>query len=151
MSRAARVLRAFGAYSSSALVYAAVGGAAALVEWSTFAAVLRAGLAGYVQAALVAFAVATLVNYALSRRYAFVRRTSSSLGEIVRTYAVSAAALGVNLGAMVLLVESGAAAPLPAKIAGTGCGFFLNYFGRQFWVFDSAPRHRWPSWRSRRD
>jgi putative flippase GtrA len=129
-------------------VYVAIGGVSALVEWAIFYALLtRLGI-NYVIAALGGFALATLVNYVVSRRYGFLRRDSaterdSATGrEIATIYVVSLLALAVNLGAMIALIEMAGAHVLLAKVLGTGCGFLCNFAGRQFWVFNSAPRWR---------
>ena len=146
MSGVRAFLRGASRYSGSLLVYVAVGGASALVEWAVFYLALQA--MAYVAAALAGFAVATMVNYGLSRHFAFVRRDSSTTEEMFKTYLVSGFALGVNLAVMIALVELVSLAPLPAKIAGTGCAFLFNFAGRQFWVFASTPRHRLP-WENR--
>lgn len=123
-------------------VYVVIGGVSALVEWAIFYALLtRLGL-NYVIAALGGFALATLVNYVVSRRYGFLRRAGGTGREIAAIYVVSGLALAVNLGAMIALVELASAQVLLAKVLGTGCGFLCNFAGRQFWVFDSAPRWR---------
>lgn len=129
-------------YRFSLGVYLLIGGASALAEWTLFYLLLRAGALGYVAAALYGFALATLLNYLLSRRYGFLTLGGARALELAKTYLVSAAALGVNLGVLVLLVEQAGFAPLPAKVLGTGCGFLLNYCGRQFWVFRAEPRYR---------
>lgn len=141
MKSAVAVWRRITRYRASLAVYFLVGGSAALVEWTVFYLLLRFANIGYLAAAVCGFAVATLVNYGLSRRYAFLSKGVPAGGEIARTYLVSAFGLSVNLGSMTLLVELAGLHPLPAKIFGTGCGFLINFTGRQFWVFRSAPRY----------
>jgi putative flippase GtrA len=127
-------------YYASLLVYVVVGGVSALVEWAVFYFALNFLDVHYVLAALIGFAVATLVNYGISRRYAFIRKQDTA-SELFQTCLVSAAGLAVNLGVTIALIELFGAPALLAKIAGTGAGFLLNFTGRQFWVFDSKPRH----------
>ena len=136
-------------YLASLFVYALVGGAAAIVEWAVFyVAVRRAGM-HYIPAALSGFVLATLVNYYISSRYAFLRRQGSGGRELGQVYAVSVIGLAVNLGTTVALVELARAGEMLAKVAGTGCGFLFNFAGRQFWVFDREPRHRLSTWLGR--
>jgi putative flippase GtrA len=128
-------------YTASFLAYALVGGICAVVEWTVFLALLWITEVHYVRAAIGGFAIATLVNYVLSRRYVFLRKTTATYREIVRIYVVSALGFAVNLGVTVLLVDLFGTLPIVGKIVGTGCGFLWNFLGRQFWVFDSTPRH----------
>ena len=130
------------AYLPALGVYVLIGGASALVEWAVFFLLLTVVSVNYVLAAVGGFALATLVNYLISRRYGFLRRDRNTGREIAAIYVVSLVALGVNLGAMIALVEFAHVHVLLAKVLGTGCGFLCNYAGRQFWVFDSAPKWR---------
>ena len=136
-------------YFASLLVYGAVGGAAALVEWAAFYIALELADFHYLVAALIGFVFATWVNYLLSARYAFIRKQARAGVELTKVYVVSSLALVVNLGVTIALVEVLAAHPMAAKIAGTGCGFLLNFAGRQLWVFDSRPRHQLSDWLKR--
>ena len=136
-------------YCASLLVYGAVGGAAALVEWAAFYVALELAGFHYLAAALIGFVFATWVNYLLSARYAFIRKGARAGVEVAKVYLVSLLAMMVNLGVTVTLVEMLAAHPMAAKIAGTGCGFLLNFAGRQLWVFDSRPRHQLSDWLKR--
>ncbi len=138
-SKARALAAAAQRYSGNFAVYFVLGGCCALIEWTAFAIALR--FIGYITAALIGFAVGTLANYWLSRKLAFVRRDVSTYEELARIYAVSGFAMAVNLGAMIALVELAGLPPLAAKILGTGCGFFFNFCGRQFWVFAPVPRH----------
>ena len=140
---------ALGGYFASLMVYAAVGGAAALVEWAAFYATLELADLHYLVAALIGFVFATWVNYLLSARYAFIRKEARAGVELTKVYLVSLLALVVNLGVTIALVELVAAHPMAAKVAGTGCGFVLNFAGRQLWVFDARPRHRLSEWLKR--
>lgn len=141
MKRVEAAWQALQRYRVSFGVYFLVGGAAAIAEWTLFWLLLQASLLPYLPAALCGFGIGTLVNWLLSRRYAFLSRGGARSIELLNTYLVSAVALAVNLGVLVLLVERFWMDPLPAKILGTGSGFLLNYCGRQFWVFQSQPRH----------
>lgn len=129
-------------YLPALRVYFLIGGVSALVEWAVFYALLKLLGLYYVFAALGGFVLATLVNYVGSRRYGFLRRDTSTGREIAAIYLVSLLALAVNLGATMALVEWANVHVLFAKPLGTGCGFLCNFAGRQFWVFDSAPRWR---------
>lgn len=117
------------------LRYAAVGAIAALVEWATFAVLHIALGAHYLGAALVGFALATLVNYVISIRFVFVAGTFARPAELSLVYAVSATALALNLGVTAALVELAGVLPLTAKIAGTGAAFAVNFGLRHRVIF----------------
>src|SRR5437016_13463979 len=89
MLRWGQIVRFFDTYVLSAAVYVLVGGASALVEWSSFF-VLRSRLNAIV-AAIVAFFIATAVNYALSRGLAF-RSMRRGWSEAALLFALSAVA-----------------------------------------------------------
>jgi putative flippase GtrA len=126
-------------YVLSAGIYFFVGGASAVVEWFSF--FLLQQYLNVVTAAVVAFFIATAVNYVLSRNVAF-RSVRDPWVEIGLLFSLSAFAFLVNLGVFLACYSFLGANVMIAKILGTGSGFALNFAARQFLVFSSASRFR---------
>jgi putative flippase GtrA len=140
-------LRAAYPYNVTFIVYFFVGGMCALIEWSVFAAVHFLAHAHYLLAATVTFLLGTYLSYLLSARVTFFSRGRSATQEVFLVYFVSALAFGVNVGTMAALMAWAGVPTMPAKIMGTGMGFFWNYGLRQFFVFHRVP----PTWRQFRE
>jgi putative flippase GtrA len=117
------------------LKYVGVGGAAALVEWTSFALLVGAARIHYLAAVIISFILATAVNYLLSGRFVFVRGRHPAHKELLLLYLVSAIGLFLNLILMTLFVGLWSIHPMPAKIAATGFVFFWNFGARKMWVF----------------
>ena len=138
-----RLLQLLHTYWLSFGAYLMVGGTAALVEWGVFYLAFRYGRINYLAAAVAAFFVATFVNYLLSIRVSFRSRAGRSRGaEMGLIYAVSAVGLLVNLAVTAFGIEVLHVWVILAKVAGTGVAFIWNFAGRQFFVFERAPRWR---------
>lgn len=118
------------------LKYVGVGGTAALVEWSSFALLIRHAHLHYLTAVTVSFLAATAVNYVLSARFVFVRGRHPAHRELFLLYLVSAIGLVLNLLLMSFFVGYLSIHALPAKIASTGTVFFWNFGSRKMWVFE---------------
>jgi len=116
--------------------YVGVGGTAALVEWTTFALLIKAARVHYLAAATISFVLATAVNYLLSVLFVFVRGRHPAHKELILLYAVSAIGLFLNLLLMSLFVGVFAMQKMPSKIAATGIIFFWNFGARKMWVFE---------------
>ncbi len=116
--------------------YVGVGGAAALVEWSSFALLIGFVHLHYLAAVTVSFVVATAVNYVLSARFVFVRGRHPAHKELLLLYLVSAVGLALNLLFMSFFVGRLSIPAMPAKIASTGLVFFWNFSARKMWVFE---------------
>jgi putative flippase GtrA len=124
-------------------VYCFVAVASALTEWVSFLIVGR--FVTPIVAALVAFIVATGVNYELSRGLAFWSKRARGQ-EVLLVFLMSALAFLFNFSAFVFCMEFLLFSPLLAKIIGTGTGFIMNYAFRQFVIFSREPR--FASWNS---
>ena len=116
--------------------YVGVGGTAALVEWTTFALLIKAARVHYLAAATISFVLATAVNYLLSVLFVFVRGRHPAHKELILLYVVSAIGLFLNLLLMSLFVGVFAMQAMPSKIAATGIIFFWNFGARKMWVFE---------------
>ena len=102
-------------FALSVAVYGAVGGASAFVEWSSFYLLHRHLHA--LTAACIAFLIATLINYILSRGAAF-KSTRPWQREIGILFALSAIAFVSNLGLFTLLYAMAGVDALLAKFSG---------------------------------
>lgn len=83
-----------------------VGTSGFVVNLAVFALLHYVGL-HYVPAALAAFAVSWSSNFVLNRRWTFRRRDRPCVTQGLRYLLVSIAALGLGLGVLSLLVETG--------------------------------------------
>ena len=116
--------------------YVGVGGTAALVEWTSFALLIRIAQLHYLYAVTASFIAATAVNYVLSALFVFVRGRHPVHKELILLYMVSAIGLFLNLLLMSLFVGLFAMQKMPSKIAATGIIFFWNFGARKIWVFE---------------
>jgi len=116
--------------------YFVVGGVAAIVEWLSFAALFYQASVNYVVSAVLAFAVAWAVNYWLSLKFVFTGGRHPKQLEALYVGLVSMVGAGINIGAMVMLVEWAGLPVMPAKIIGTGATFFWNFLVRHFLIFE---------------
>ena len=136
MNDAAEIGNFIDTYALSAVTYVFIAGISAGVEWSTFFAVKAMGV---FKAAIIAFFVATLANYVLSRGVAF-KSKRPHWEEIGLLFALSALAFLFNLGAFAFVYVILSIDPMMAKILGTGVGFAMNYTFRQFVIFERTSR-----------
>ncbi len=122
------------------LSYFGVGGAAAIVEWITFFVMDRIGLP-YLISTIIAFIVATFVNWFLGRTYTFKDSAfkDKKTKEILLVFLVSAIGLGFNLLLMYLFVDvigmNTNLLKTIAKILATGIVFVWNYLSRKLWIY----------------
>jgi putative flippase GtrA len=116
--------------------YLFVGGAAALVDFVLFAALVKlSGLAWY-YAAMVSFTLATLVNYMLSIRFVFESGARfAKQHEIALVFLASAMGLMVNQAALYGLIALAGLNPLLSKAGATGAVFFWNFAARHKFIF----------------
>ena len=84
-------------YLQSALIYAGVGGLAAIIEWGTFYLIYWWAEIPYFLAALPGFFIATLFNWFLCREVAFFPNSEGSNHDLVQIFVVSGIAMIVNL------------------------------------------------------
>jgi putative flippase GtrA len=120
--------------------YLIVGGLAALVEWGVFGLLLHYARLHYLLAALIAFVVATLANYALGMKLLFVSKSGSVPKDVAMVFVASLLGLGVNLLTLGVLISRFAVNPIAAKIAATGAAFLVNFAARQFVIFGGGKR-----------
>ncbi len=113
--------------------YTGAGGVAALTEWTIFYGLFLLGV-NYIICVIIAFTVATGVNYRLSK-YIFVGGKFTRNKEIMLIYFISGIGLLLNLVLMWFFYVKLEIFSLLAKIMATGVVFFWNFIGRKYWVF----------------
>lgn len=119
--------------------YFLVGGAAALVDFLLFAALVKMLGFGWLGSAAFSFCAATVVNYILSVKHVF--RSGIRFGkrhEMVLVFAVSGIGLLINQMVLGMLIEWFDIDVLLSKIAATGFVFFWNYGARQHFIFKAG-------------
>lgn len=114
--------------------YLLVGGTAAVTEWVTFFLCSKARLF-YGLSTIIAFLIATLVNFLFGRKLAFAKQKNSTFKEVVLVYSVSLVGLIINLSLMFLFVTVLSTNELFSKILATGIVFFWNFFARKFLIY----------------
>lgn len=131
----------FAKYRLSFLLYLAVGGICALIEWGVFYQLNIVMGMGLGVAAVAGFILATFVNFLLCSFFLFNhRRTTTWFREMLLVYGASMFAFIPNLGITWLILDVSDSPAMVAKIAGTGFGFVINYLLRQFSIFSKEPR-----------
>jgi glycosyltransferase involved in cell wall biosynthesis len=116
--------------------YTAAGGICAIINWSVFYALCYLINIRYLPAAAFSFVISATVNYFLCKLI-FISKGRKKNVEYIMVLLASAAALVIDLSVMYVFIEFVRIAPMIAKIFGTGCGYFINYISRQFFIFSS--------------
>lgn len=119
------------------LSYAIVGGSAAIVEWLSFGGCTYLVHLNYLISTIIAFLIATFVNWALGRRLTFREdsKKMSPVKELVQVYLASAIGLGLNLLFMYLFVQVFIWNEMLSKIIATGLVFVWNFVSRRFVIY----------------
>ncbi len=117
--------------------YLFVGGGAALVEWGTFA-LLYLGLAlHYIGATVIAFILATLVNFVLGKKITF-RKTQCKMPahqELMAVFLISAVGLVWNMFFMFTLVTLLGWPGMMSKVMATGLVLVWNFLMRKLFLY----------------
>ena len=114
--------------------FAAVGGSGYVVNLLVFAALVQTTEADHKVAALGAFLVAVANNFLWNRRWTFRARDGHAGFQAARFFAVSVAALVLNLVILELLVTSGTA-ELAAQAVAIACATPVSFIGNKLWTF----------------
>jgi dolichol-phosphate mannosyltransferase len=122
------------------LKFGVVGGSGYLVNLVVFA-----GLAGplgmhYVPAAVIAFCVAVSSNFFWNRRWTFGPGDGHAGFQAARFFAVSIAALLVNLAVLEALVVVASVGKLAAQAIAVAVAMPFNFVGNKLWAFADAGR-----------
>jgi len=118
------------------ILYSIVGAISSIIDFGTFwlLVTLKAPL---MVSSTVSFVLATLLNYFLSYKVAFVRGKYSPASEILRFWVVSLIGLGLNTSLIWFFVSVAGRSPLIGKVAALPIVFGWNYLGRRLLVFHS--------------
>jgi putative flippase GtrA len=116
--------------------YFLVGGASAVIDISLFTFLTYALKYHWLQSSVISFICATLINYFLSIRFVFTsgNRHSKNL-ELVSVFVVSLLALCANQIILYICIELLYFNLIFSKFLSILLVFFLNYFGRKYFVF----------------
>lgn len=117
--------------------YFIVGGTAALVEWVSFGASVYLLHIDHMLATILAFIVATFVNWILGRLLTFKDncKNNSLLKDCMQVYLASLAGLAINLALMYVFVDLLTINQMVSKILSTGIVFIWNFVVRKFLIY----------------
>jgi putative flippase GtrA len=118
------------------LKFCVVGGSGYLVNLAVFA--LLAGVLGvhHIGAAIGAFVVAVSNNFFWNRHWTFEPGERPAHFQAARFFAVSVAALVVNLVVLELLISGDVVGELPAQAIAVAIAMPFNFVGNKLWTFD---------------
>jgi putative flippase GtrA len=111
-----------------------VGASGYVINLAVFAALSQDLGLHYSLAAVGAFCVAVSNNYLWNRYWTFGSGSGQVGFQAIRFFAVSVAALGVNLVALQLLVSAGVPA-LEAQALAVAIAMPFNFIGNKLWTF----------------
>jgi len=113
-----------------------VGGSGYAINLVVFTILTDRAAVHHIPAAVLAFVVAVTNNFLWNRHWTFVDAKDGHAGfQAVRFFAVSVAALLVNLVALELLVRAGMPV-VGAQALAIGIATPFNYVGNKLWTFD---------------
>jgi putative flippase GtrA len=116
------------------LQFGIVGASGYVVNLAVFAVMIGPFNLHHIPAAVVAFAVAVMNNFWWNRHWTFDAKHGHAGFQAARFFAVSAAALGINLIALELLVRGGMG-DLPAQALAVAIAMPFNFVGNKLWTF----------------
>lgn len=128
------------------LSYFGVGGAAALVEWGSFSLLEYVFNTPYLLATIIAFVIATIVNWILGRIFTFKESayTEHRTREFILVFLVSSIGLGFNLLLMYIFVSifhmDSNLLKTVSKALATGIVFIWNFFSRKMWIYKESTK-----------
>jgi len=112
-----------------------VGGSGYLVNLAVFAVLTEALGTHHVAAALGAFCVAVTNNFLLNRHWTFGAGEGHAGFQAMRFFAVSIAALTINLVALEALVSETSLGDLSAQAIAVAIAMPFNFLGNKLWTF----------------
>jgi putative flippase GtrA len=112
-----------------------VGGSGYLINLAVFAA-LAGGLGlHHLAAAIGAFCVALTNNFLWNRHWTFEAGDGHPGFQAARFFAVSVAALLINLAALEALIAGASMSDLPAQAIAVAVAMPFNFLGNKLWTF----------------
>jgi dolichol-phosphate mannosyltransferase len=112
-----------------------VGGSGYLINLAVFAILVETVGLHHVAAALGAFSVAVTNNFLLNRNWTFGAGEGHAGFQAMRFFAVSIAALTINLIALEALVYGTTLGDLPAQAIAVAIAMPFNFLGNKLWTF----------------
>jgi putative flippase GtrA len=112
-----------------------VGGVGFVINVAVYALCVHALGLDYHLAAVLAWLVAVINNFALNRRWTFDAAAGRAHFQAIRFLAISLVALGFSLLLLMLLVENVGMAKIPAQALAVAASMPLNFLGNKLWSF----------------
>jgi len=112
-----------------------VGGSGYLINLAVFAVLAETLGVHHVLAAVGAFAVAVTNNFLLNRHWTFAAGDGHAGFQAMRFFAVSIAALTINLIALEALVTQASLGDLAAQAIAVAIAMPFNFLGNKLWTF----------------
>jgi dolichol-phosphate mannosyltransferase len=117
------------------LKFGIVGGSGYLVNLAVFAILAGSLDVHHIPAAIGAFCVAVTSNFLWNRYWTFGPGDGSAGFQAARFFAVSLAALGLNLVVLEVLLSSGGTGELTAQAIAVAVAMPFNFLGNKLWTF----------------
>jgi dolichol-phosphate mannosyltransferase len=118
------------------LRFGLVGASGYVVNLAVFAFVSGVLDVHHLAAAVLAFCVAVINNFAWNRHWTFDARDGHAGFQAARFFTVSVAGLGINLGLLELFVTGAGMPELPAQALAVALTMPVNFVGNKLWTFD---------------
>jgi putative flippase GtrA len=112
-----------------------VGASGYVVNLAVFAVLSEALDVHHIPAAVGAFCVAVTNNFLLNRHWTFAAGDGHAGFQAMRFFAVSIAALTINLIALEALVSQASLGDLPAQAIAVAIAMPFNFLGNKLWTF----------------
>jgi putative flippase GtrA len=112
-----------------------VGGSGYLINLAVFAVLTETLGVHHVLAAIGAFCVAVTNNFLLNRHWTFAAGDGHAGFQAMRFFAVSIAALTINLVALEALVSQASLGDLSAQAIAVAIAMPFNFLGNKLWTF----------------
>ena len=115
--------------------FAVVGGSGYVVNLIVFTLLAKGADMNHLLAAVGAFVVAVTNNFLLNRHWTFAAGDGHAGFQAMRFFAVSIAALTINLIALEALVSEASLGDLPAQAIAVAIAMPFNFLGNKLWTF----------------
>jgi putative flippase GtrA len=112
-----------------------VGGSGYVINLGVFALLSNSFGVHHLIAAVGAFCVAVSSNFFWNRHWTFVAGHGHAGFQAARFFAVSIAALAINLVVLEALVSGGTLGDLPAQAIAVAVAMPFNFLGNKLWTF----------------
>jgi putative flippase GtrA len=114
--------------------YAAVGGVSVVCEWTLFA-IFFSFRWHYIDAVIVSFSIATVINLLLGRRFPFKASKISKFREATLIIFVSVIGLGINILLMAIFYSTFGWNVYFSKVLASAIVFCWNFSSRRFYIY----------------